>query len=71
MDLVDRKRWIDWVVKVGLIDSCFYGQLPVAGRLPQGESCFRPYTLNCPLAESIRENLLKLYLNGMGIASLI
>lgn len=57
VDLVDKRDSLVDRVKVGLRDSCFYGQFPLAKSLPQGEYCLRAYTYN--LQKLGREHLFK------------
>lgn len=46
VDLVDKRDSLVERVKVGMRDSCFYGQVPLPENLPQGEYCLRAYTYN-------------------------
>ena len=46
VDLVDKRDSLVRRVKVGLRDSCFYGQLALPEDLAQGEYCLRAYTYN-------------------------
>lgn len=46
VDLIDKRDSLVERVKVGMRDSCFYGQLPLSKSLQQGEYCLRAYTYN-------------------------